>query len=187
LIHLEKDSNILIDLSLEEYKIMRKRIISCVLATDMTLHNKEYTYLRVKLESHSIKNGENVHKIFENQENINIFNIQQDFMNILLHCADISNPTKPLEIYKSWADLVLKEFWDQGDLEKKKSLPISFLCDRNTTKIHTSQLGFIDMIAFPMFEVVVEFFPNLQFLIENLNNNKLYYKSLKENEEKQIK
>ena len=39
-------------------------------------------------------------------------------LEMFLKCADISNPAKPLVIYQRWADLVMREFYRQGDAER---------------------------------------------------------------------
>jgi hypothetical protein len=153
----------------------------------MTLHNKELSYLKMKIETCRMSNWENLNKIFDNLDNITTFKTQQEFLNALLHAADISNPTKPLKVYKKWANLVLEEFWMQGDKEKEMKLQISFMCDRNTTSIPHSQLGFIDGIVLPLVNVVVEFFPNLNFLLENLKNNKTHFKNQMLKEENSTK
>ena len=36
----------------------------------------------------------------------------------ILHCADISNPGKDWPVCERWANLVMNEFFAQGDLEK---------------------------------------------------------------------
>ena len=97
-------------------------------------------------------------------------NEYQNFMDVLIHSSDISNPTKPFDIYFIWADLVVKEFYDQGDKEKKLNMPCS--CDRNKVTIYQSQLGFINFIEIPYFSVFVNVFENLKFYMDNLNNNK---------------
>ena len=46
---------------------------------------------------------------------------ERDRMTILrslLHAADISNPAKQWDISKKWSDLVVQEFFEQGDREK---------------------------------------------------------------------
>ncbi len=184
IIHTQPDCNIFSELSREEYKVIRKRIIDCVLATDMTLHNKEYSYMKLKCEACGIVEGKNTQKIFENLDNIGIFSTQQEFLNTLIHTADISNPTKSLHIYDKWVNLVMDEFWQQGDREKEMSLPISFLCDRVTTKVPASQLGFMDGIVYPLVQIVVGFLPGMNFMIENINKNKAHFKRLKEEEDK---
>ena len=33
----------------------------------------------------------------------------------MVHCSDLSNPTKPLDIYRHWVDRITEEFFLQGD------------------------------------------------------------------------
>ena len=83
---------------------------------------------------------------------------------------------------------MMDEFWNQGDKEKNLHLPISFLCDRNTVNIPKSQIAFMEGICSPLISTVIEIFPELQFLIDNLNKNKEYFKKVRdEEEEKKIK
>ena len=177
--------NIFGGLSNQDYKICRKRIIQCILATDMTLHNREYEFLKKKIETFGINNGENFEKIFEGLDPITTYNLKQDFLNVLIHSADISNPSKPLNIYKQWAKRCVDEFFRQGDMEKQLGMPISFNCDRETVTLAQSQLGFIDAIVLPLFSVLNELFENLDFTVENLKKNREYFKGIKENKEKE--
>ena len=176
--------NIFESMSNDDYKYCRKRIIQCVLATDMTLHNKEFQLLKTKIKTFQIKNGHNVEKIFQISDPVANFNTKQHILNTLIHSADISNPTKPLDIYKQWAQKVIDEFFRQGDMEKKLGLPISFGCDRNIVTLPQSQLGFIEAIVFPLFSLVNELFPGLKFTIENLKINEEYFKGVKEKNDK---
>ena len=73
----------------------------------------------------------------------------QNYMNLLIHSADISNPTKKFDIYFKWAKLVVEEFYYQGDKEKELGLKCS--CDRNKVSLYKSQLGFIDFIITPFY------------------------------------
>ena len=184
----KKGCNIFESMSKDDYKYCRKRIIQCVLATDMTLHTREFQFLKTKIQTFQIKNGKNVEKIFQNKDPVTNFNTKQDFLNILIHSADISNPTKPLDIYKEWAQRCVSEFFRQGDMEKRLGLPVSFGCDRDLVTLPQSQIGFIDAIVFPLFSVVNEFFPGLNFTLQNLKKNEEYYKGIKEkNDKKNVK
>jgi len=187
LIHNKKDCNIFSDLPPQHYKVIRKRIIDCVISTDMTLHAKQCTYLKVKMESYGITHGDNVDKIMQGLDSVATFAVQQEFLNILIHASDISNPTKPMNVYNVWIDKIMEEFWAQGDREKKLSLPISFLCDRTTTNIPKAQIGFIDNVVAPLVNSVVEYFPGLIFLLQNLNDNKSHLKKVIEEDEKNKK
>ena len=176
--------NIFESMSNDDYKFCRKRIIHCVLATDMTLHNKEFQFLKTKIQTFQIKNGENVEKVMDIHDPMAIFNTKQEFLNILVHSADISNPTKPLDIYKQWAQRCIDEFFRQGDMEKRLGLPVSFGCDRTVVTLPQSQIGFIDAIVFPLFSVVNEFFPGINFTLQNLKVNREYFVGLKDMKEK---
>ena len=154
--------NIFQDLDNDTYKQFRKEMISCVLATDMNFHNDYLNFLKK-----NTKKSESSSNVNEEKKNSNDY---QNFMNVLIHSADISNPTKPFDIYFIWAELVVKEFYDQGDKEKKLNMPCS--CDRNKVTIYQSQLGFINFIEIPYFSVFVNVFENLKFYMDNLNNNK---------------
>ena len=59
----------------------------------------------------------------------------------MVHCSDLSNPTKPLDVYKIWVDRVMNEFFRQGDLERQEGLDISPMCDRHTATIEKSQVS----------------------------------------------
>lgn len=61
----------------------------------------------------------------------------------LVHCADLSNPTKPLWQYKKWVSLLMEEFFQQGDKEREANLDISPMCDRHNSTIEKSQVKHI--------------------------------------------
>ena len=146
----------------EKYKKIRKQMIACVLSTDMSRHNLSINFLNKCLSDNNKPED----------------NDKQDYMDLVIHTADISNPTKIFDIYFKWAKLVVEEFYDQGDKEKELGLKCS--CDRTKVTIYKNQLGFIDFIELPFFSLVVKAFPKLDFLMTNLNNNKQKIKLLEE-------
>lgn len=60
----------------------------------------------------------------------------------MVHCADLSNPTKPLEMYRNWVSSIMEEFFQQGDRERDQGMDISPMCDRHTATIEKSQVRF---------------------------------------------
>ena len=184
LINSHSEYNIFSDLDKTESALMRKKIIKCVLSTDMVHHAEQFSFLKMCIDKNSISKGNNSYKIFEGLEGLKKSEMQQNFMDTLIHMADISNPTKPFEIYSIWAERVMNEFYLQGDKEKELGLPISFLCDRDTTTIPQGQLGFIEGVVIPFFSTINEIFPELQFCIDNLYENKKRFKELKDQDEK---
>ena len=71
-------------------------------------------------------------------------------MELILHCADISNPLKPFDVSLIWSDLVIEEFCQQGDQEKKLGLEISPMCDRSQIQLCNMQMGFIEFVVAPL-------------------------------------
>ena len=60
----------------------------------------------------------------------------------MVHCADLSNPTKPLELYRQWTDRIMAEFFQQGDRERERGMEISPMCDKHTASVEKSQVKF---------------------------------------------
>ena len=169
--------NIFSGMNSDNYKQIRKEMISCVLFTDMTRHQLTIDFMNEvnKNKNNSKKNEEKLEKDY-----------QQDYMNLLIHSADISNPTKKFNIYWQWAEIVFEEFLEQGDKEKELGLKCSF--DRDTLSIYQNQLGFINYIEVPFFTSFVTTFPKLKSLMNNLNNNKNEILALQEKDkEKKVR
>ena len=93
-------------------------------------------------------------------------------LDLVIYSSDISNLTKPYEIYDIWAHKVMTEFYQQGDKEKVLGLPVSFLCVRETSTVAQGQFGFIDGVVLLFFIYFIEMFPNLQFLVDNIKEKK---------------
>ncbi|XP_048238439.1 calcium/calmodulin-dependent 3',5'-cyclic nucleotide phosphodiesterase 1A-like isoform X10 [Haliotis rufescens] len=131
----EEECGIASNLSKEEYREFRTLVIDMVLATDMSFHFQQ------------IKNMKNLLSVPENID-------KSKAVSLVLHCADISHPSKDWDLHKRWTDLLLEEFFRQGDREQELGLPFSPLCDRKNTLVAESQIGFIDFIVDPSFQVM---------------------------------
>ena len=175
---IRKDScNIFDKFSDFDFRTLRKRIICEILSTDMKIHSKVLSVIKSKLI--------NPNKILISKDSKNIFEEQQSIFNFIVHCADISHNAKSFNISLKWVKLLSLELWKQGDKEKEKKLPISFLCDRNNFDIPKSQIGFIKGFIIPTFDVLTEIFPSLLFLKNNaFNNLKIWENLSKENRKK---
>ena len=64
-------------------------------------------------------------------------------MKLLIKASDVSNPAKPHATYQLWADRIMVEFYNQGDKERARGLPISAYCDRQNPELASCQMGFI--------------------------------------------
>ncbi|KAF8934412.1 hypothetical protein BGZ47_010378 [Haplosporangium gracile] len=98
--------------------------------------------------------------------------LRQNLCNCLLHAADISNAVKPWILCKRWSDLVVQEFFRQGDIEKAQLLPISPNMDRNQHNQHQISLGFGKFVVQPYFESFVEFLPEASPFLTALTKNR---------------
>ena len=73
---------------------------------------------------------------------------------LILHCADVSNPTKEWDVCERWSVLVMNEFFSQGDVERKQGHQILMNCDRDTVSIPKSQVGFGQFVIRNLFELL---------------------------------
>lgn len=105
-----------------------------------------------------------------------------------LHFSDITNPCREWGVCSRWTDLLFREFFAQGDLERASNLPISFLMDKRITNIADSQVNFINFIIEPSFSefgklckgVLQEVRPGpSRSLFANMRQNKRTWDSLK--------
>ncbi|MGH0182293.1 UNVERIFIED_CONTAM: hypothetical protein FKN15_008845 [Acipenser sinensis] len=97
----------------------------------------------------------------------------------MVHCADLSNPTKPLELYRQWTDRIMEEFFRQGDKERERGMEISPMCDKHTASVEKSQVGFIDYIVHPLWETWGDLVhPDAQDILDTLEDNRDWYQNM---------
>lgn len=160
-------------LSKEHAKHFRERMIAMVLATDMTFHFSELNKLKARLSAPSIPPP---YFSFTQTPFRLDFDLKTTDKNLcmesLVHAADISNPAKSYNICEAWAFRVLEEFFAQGDEEKVRGIPISFMMDKITTNKAKSQIGFIQNLIIPLFEQIQLFLPDITPALTNLEINK---------------
>lgn len=46
------------------------------------------------------------------------------------------------------------------------------LCDRKTTNISKSQIGFIDFVVYPYFDTLAKILPQMQYACDQMKSNK---------------
>jgi 3'5'-cyclic nucleotide phosphodiesterase len=92
---------------------------------------------------------------------------------MVFHISDISNSTKPWELCRHWTEILFTEFFNQGDFERERGYPITFLMDRSTVNIAKSQAGFYDFIMKPSLQAISLILnPQIQQNIANMENNR---------------
>ena len=135
----------------------------------MLFHSKIVALMKNRLSANEIVKGHNQEKIIENMNNL--FDDQQEIINFIIHTADVSHNSKDFKISSKWTNLLMEEFWRQGDYEKQNSLSVSFLCDRETADVPKSQIGFIKGVIIPTFDVLIDFLPELIYYNDNVRKN----------------
>ena len=165
----KEENNILEKFSTQNYKTIRKRMISQILATDMARHGEVVSLIRSKINASEDEGEKNFHLLSGNEKTK--FEEQQILLNYMIHAADLGHNTKKFEISLEWVSLLSEEFWQQGDVEKSKGIPISFLCDRDKIDVPGSQVGFLKGFIITTFDCLVSMFPNLKYIMENAKNN----------------
>ncbi|KAG8575566.1 hypothetical protein GDO81_009599 [Engystomops pustulosus] len=173
-----------------EYRTLRQAIIDMVLATEMTKHfehvNKFVNSINKPLAAleengGNISDDESVKNILTSPENRILIK------RMLIKCADISNPCRALEQCIEWAGRISEEYFAQTDEEKRQGLPVVMpVFDRNTCSIPKSQISFVDYFITDMFDAW-DAFADLPNLMQHMDNNFKYWKSLDERQLKSLR
>lgn len=164
--------NILSELSNDKWMLVRKDIIDMILATDMGKHFELLGLFKAKHLANDFHD-------FSSAET------RADLLRLLIKAADIGHAAKSIELHQKWCELVIQEFYDQGDLEKQLNLPVSMYCDRETTEIGKSQSGFIKNIVFPLFSTINAVLSSQHIeekCVQQLQSNQLFWESYKATE-----
>ncbi|MGH0129307.1 UNVERIFIED_CONTAM: hypothetical protein FKN15_001937 [Acipenser sinensis] len=142
-----------------------------VLATDMSKHMTLLADLKTMVETKKVTSSGGL-----------LLDHYTDRMQVLrnmVHCADLSNPTKPLELYRQWTDRIMEEFFRQGDKERERGMEISPMCDKHTASVEKSQVGFIDYIVHPLWETWGDLVhPDAQDILDTLEDNRDWYQNM---------
>ncbi|KAH8386938.1 hypothetical protein KR093_003679 [Drosophila rubida] len=155
----------------KQRQTLRKMVIDIVLSTDMSKHMSLLADLKTMVETKKVA-GSGVLLLDNYQDRMQV-------LENLVHCADLSNPTKPLPLYKRWVALLMEEFFLQGDKERESGMDISAMCDRHNATIEKSQVGFIDYIVHPLWETWADLVhPDAQDILDTLEENRDYYQSM---------
>ena len=178
---LKKDEvNIFEVLNNNDFKDIRKRMISEILATDMFYHKKIIDTAQSKIKQIKPDKFE-----FLSTDKESIKSEQQSILDFFIHTADLAHNSKLFKISLKWVELLSEEFWLQGDKEKSLGINVSYLCDRNKVNIPKDQVGFLNGVILPTFDILTQLFPGLNYTTENVMNNiKEWQKLADENRKK---
>nr|XP_009304092.1 cAMP-specific 3',5'-cyclic phosphodiesterase 4C isoform X3 [Danio rerio] len=167
----EENCDIFCNLSKKQRQSLRQMTIDMVLATDMSKHMNFLADLKTMVETKKVTS-----------QGVLLLDNYSDRIQVLqnmVHCADLSNPTKPLELYRKWTDRIMVEFFSQGDRERDKGIDVSPMCDKHTASMENTQVGFIDYIIHPLWETWADLVhPDAQDILDTLEDNREWYQSM---------
>uniref|UniRef100_A0A3B5LQ04 Phosphodiesterase n=1 Tax=Xiphophorus couchianus TaxID=32473 RepID=A0A3B5LQ04_9TELE len=167
----EDNCDIFQNLTKKQRQSLRKMVIDMVLATDMSKHMSLLADLKTMVETKKVTSS-----------GVLLLDNYTDRIQVLrnmVHCADLSNPTKSLELYRQWTDRIMEEFFHQGDRERERGMEISPMCDKHTASVEKSQVGFIDYIVHPLWETWADLVhPDAQDILDTLEDNRNWYQSM---------
>ncbi|XP_061535728.1 cAMP-specific 3',5'-cyclic phosphodiesterase 4C-like isoform X1 [Phycodurus eques] len=156
------------NLTKRQRQSLRKLVIDIVLATDMSKHMTLLADLKTMVETKKVTSS-GVLLLDHYNERIQV-------LRNMVHCADLSNPTKTLPLYRQWTERIMEEFFRQGDKERERGMEISAMCDKHTASVEKSQVGFIDYIVHPLWETWADLVhPDAQELLDTLEENREWY------------
>ncbi|XP_029308998.1 cAMP-specific 3',5'-cyclic phosphodiesterase 4B-like isoform X1 [Cottoperca gobio] len=167
----EDNCDIFQNLAMKQRQTLRMMVIDMVLATDMSKHMSLLANLKTMVETKKVTSS-----------GVLLLDNYTDRMQVLrnmVHCADLSNPTKPLDLYRQWTDRIMNEFFHQGDRERERGMEISPMCDKHTASVERTQVGFIDYIVHPLWETWADLVhPDAQDILDTLEDNRNWYQNM---------
>ena len=123
---------------LKTFKRYRELVVEVVIGTDLTLHfeNKQRFESSLPLDR-----GEPRHMSM--------------LCATIVHAADIGSVIKEWTIYRTWIGMLFKEFYKQGDIEKKMGLEVAPFMNRDVSSPPQAQKGFINYFVQPLYEMAI--------------------------------
>ncbi|XP_072746973.1 high affinity cAMP-specific and IBMX-insensitive 3',5'-cyclic phosphodiesterase 8 isoform X3 [Anoplolepis gracilipes] len=178
----DDDVNIFKNVEQDAYKLLRQNVIDMILATEMTKH---FEHLAKFMNVCSARIGDG-QETYSDSLDMSVV-LQPDNVilvkRMMIKCADVSNPTRPLKCCVEWARRIAEEYFNQTDEEKKLKMPVVMpMFDRMTCSIPKSQIGFVDYIINDMIEAW-DVFIDMPEMVGYMRHN---YKKWKEYNEQGI-
>ncbi|XP_078719307.1 cGMP-dependent 3',5'-cyclic phosphodiesterase [Lampetra fluviatilis] len=152
--------NILENLSRKEYQRMLDLMRDIILATDLAHHLRIFKDLRKIADAGYNPDNGHQHSLL---------------LCLLMTSCDLSDQTKGWKTTRKIAELIYKEFFSQGDLEKAMGNRPSEMMDREKAYIPELQISFMEHIAMPLFKLLKDMLPGAAELYERVAANKEHW------------
>jgi hypothetical protein len=159
LMRTKPECNILAGLDRETYFRARKTIMRGILATDMGRH---FALVKEFQEAPATPAAADVDE-----------KARMMLIDCLAKCGDICHLVRPWPVAKEWEDLVMIEFFQQGDQEKALGFTPDALFDRDVCKVPNSQCWFYENMGKPLFEALARHVPETEHLVTTMMDENL--------------
>ncbi|KDO25021.1 hypothetical protein SPRG_09751 [Saprolegnia parasitica CBS 223.65] len=146
---------------------LEKLLMACILNTDMAQHDG------------LLKHMQSLVTVRHNPLSADDTRVLCSFF---LHCADLSNAAKPWKTAERWASLITQEFFEQGQAEKRRGMPVSPNCDATTTMVPELQIKFINFAVLPCFTILQALFPLASETVTHALTNIQYWEAKRDDE-----
>ena len=165
-------------LTAQQMSRIRKVMIDMVLATDMAEHQRIVSLLKQEMpsrleaahrkaaivrdlsslsEAPTERGGHGAAKTRDDRETF--LELDAKGLSLMLcaaiKLADLGHAFTGFDVHKKWSARLEEELFLQGDEERKRKLPISYLMDREKPGVTKSQEGFFDYVVRPLVCVCV--------------------------------
>eukprot|EP00775_Hariotina_reticulata_P002156 gene2156-2474_t len=160
--------NIFENFSTTEFEQMRKLVLDMVLSTDMDVH-----FALLKRFDDAVSAVPDLTTWTSIEQRSLMFQI-------LVHLADLANPSRPWHLALTWAEWVVTEFLGQGAREAEAGIPVSDFCNKDKVCMPNAQLFFIERFMQPTLETFRPAAPAFyQLALPWLNDTKSKWQAFK--------
>ncbi|EQC25350.1 hypothetical protein SDRG_16760 [Saprolegnia diclina VS20] len=155
-------TNILDKLSSDAFRQVRRNIIRCIMATDMTNHFAQ------------VKTMENMPRSQWTDHSNRAF-----LMESIVHSCDLSAQALPFKLATKWGERALDEFQNQAKEETDLQLSIAPFMENLESKAtrYNVQVNFVCYVLQPMWQALASLAPPLQLYTETLATNLEQYRA----------
>jgi hypothetical protein len=155
------ETNFLGKLKTDEMDQVKLIVVNSILATDMSAHFG----LAEELRTVVVRNSDDPAFDLSDADKMVI-------IKTIVHCADLSNPSRAWEVSHRWQQRILEEFFAQGDKERALGFDVSPGMDRKITKMEELAVSFIDFIVAPLYVNLASLLPKTACVCVQLDLNR---------------
>ncbi|XP_067889146.1 cGMP-dependent 3',5'-cyclic phosphodiesterase isoform X2 [Heterodontus francisci] len=148
--------NIFEHFSRKDYQRMLDMMRDIILATDMAHHLRIFPKLQEMVQAYDIHNATH----------------HMQLLCLLMTACDLNDQTKGWKTTTKIAELIYKEFFSQGDLEKAMGNHPLEMMDRDKAFVPELQISFMEHIAMPTYKLLMDVTPEAKVLYRSVVSNR---------------